>query len=322
MTVCAAIETGSQPVSQPVLNRPEGAFHDSPPRRIWPESNIGRGARAARGEWRPGARQGERPVGELLRQWREHRRLSQLELSLQAEISTRHLSFVETSRSMPSRDMVLHLAEQLDLPLRERNHLLLAAGYAPVYAETALDSPQLAAVQAAVRQILTGHEPYPAVVVDRAWNLVDANASVGLFTDGAAPELLAPPANALRISLHPAGMAPRIINLGEWRAHLLGRLRRQIALTGDAALADLHAELGAYPCEHPEPEVELPGPGDIVVPLRIRHGDRELAFFSTVATFGTPLDITIAELSIESFFPANSETAQVLSDEFRDASPR
>lgn len=256
----------------------------------------------------------QRPVGELLRQWREHRRLSQLDLAIQAEISTRHLSFVETSRSKPSRDMVLHLAEQLDLPLRERNHLLLAAGYAPVYAETALDSPLMAAVRAAVRQLLTGHEPYPAVVVDRAWNLVDANAGVALLTSGVALELLAPPANALRVALHPDGMAPRIVNLGEWRAHLLGRLRREIALTADPALAQLYDELRAYPCDQPVPEIELPGPGDIVVPLRIRHGDGELAFFSTMATFGTPLDLTVAELAIESFFPADAATAAVLRD--------
>ena len=158
--------------------------------------------------------QGQRPVGELLRQWREQRRMSQLDLALEAEVSTRHLSFVETSRSIPSRAMVLRLAEHLDLPLRERNQLLLAAGYAPIYAAAALDSPQLSAVRAAVRQILTGHEPYPAVVVDRGWNLVDANASVALFTDGVAPALLAPPANVLRVSLHPDGMASRIVNLG------------------------------------------------------------------------------------------------------------
>jgi transcriptional regulator with XRE-family HTH domain len=258
------------------------------------------------------AQQRKQSIGELLRQWREHRRLSQLELALDAEISTRHLSFVETGRSMPSREMILLLAEQLDVPLRERNHLLLAAGYAPVYAETPLNSPQMSAVREAVHQVLTGHEPYPAVVVDRNWNLIDANASVALFTNGVATELLAPPANALRISLHPNGMAPRIVNLGEWRAHSLGRVRRQVALTADPELAQLYDELRAYPCDQPEPEIELPGPGDIVVPLRIRHGDRELAFFSTVATFGTPLDVTVAELAIESFFPANPETASIL----------
>jgi transcriptional regulator with XRE-family HTH domain len=254
-----------------------------------------------------------RTVGELLRQWRERRRLSQLELSIQAEISTRHLSFVETGRSSPSRDMVLHLAEHLDLPLRERNHLLLAAGYAPVYGENPLDSPQLAAVRTAVRQLLTSHEPYPAAVVDRGWNLVDGNASLTLFTAGAAPELLAPPANVLRMSLHPAGLAPRIVNLGEWRGHLLGRLHRQVSITADPVLTELYDELRGYPCDQPEPEVELPGPGDVIVPLRIRHEGRELAFFSTVATFGTPLDVTVAELVIESFFPANAETVAALS---------
>lgn len=250
--------------------------------------------------------------GHELKQWRERRRLSQLALALQAGISTRHLSFLETGRSTPSREMVLRLAEHLDVPLRERNELLLAAGYAPVYARNGLDSPRLAAVRAAVRQVLSGHEPYPAVAVDRGWNLVDANASMALFTEGLSQALLAPPVNALRVSLHPDGMAPRIVNLGEWRAHLLGRLRRQIALTTDPDLAALYRELRAYPCDQPEPEIDLPGPGDVFVPLRLRHGDRELAFFSTVATFGTPLDVTVAELAIESFFPANPETARVL----------
>jgi transcriptional regulator with XRE-family HTH domain len=257
-------------------------------------------------------RNAPRPVGELLRRWREHRRLSQLELSIQADISTRHLSFVETGRSAPSRDMVLHLADELELPLRERNHLLLAAGYAPVYAETPLDAPRMSAVRAAVRQVLAAHEPYPAVVVDRRWNMVDANSTITtLLADVAAP-LLAPPVNVLRVSLHPEGLAPRIANLGEWRAHLLGRLRRQVALTADTDLTDLYEELRGYPCDQPEPEVELPGPGDVVVPLRLRYDDGELAFFSTVATFGTPLDITVAELAIESFFPADDVTASAL----------
>lgn len=250
----------------------------------------------------------QRPVGELLRQWREQRRLSQLDLSIQADISTRHLSFVETGRSAPSREMVLHLAESLDVPLRDRNRLLLAAGFAPVYGETSLDAPEMAAVRAAVRKILTGHEPYPAGVVDRRWNLVDANASLALFTGGADPALLAPPVNVLRLSLHPSGLAPSIVNLGEWRAHLLGRLRREIAVTADADLIALHSELAAYPCESPEPHVD----NEVVVPLRLRRDGVELAFFSMVATFGTPADITVAELSIESFFPADTATAEYL----------
>ena len=250
------------------------------------------------------------PVGELLRQWRERRRISQLDLSIQADISTRHLSFVETGRAQPSRDMVLHLADNLEVPLRERNHLLLAAGYAPVYGETSLDAPQMAAIRQAIRLVLKAHEPYPATVVDRAWNLVDANSTISLLTAGVAPELLEPPVNVLRLSLHPRGVAPNIINLGEWRAHLLARLRREIAVTADPALIELLDELRRYPCD--QPEVDVPGPGDVVVPMRVRTSIGDLSFFGTVATFGTPVDVTVAELSIESFFPADPETAEAL----------
>jgi transcriptional regulator with XRE-family HTH domain len=263
----------------------------------------------------------QRPVGELLRQWRERRRLSQLDLALQAEISTRHLSFLETGRSRPSRDMVLRLAEQLEVPLRERNHLLLAGGYAPAFGQTALDAPQMASVRAALRQVLAGHEPYPAVVVDRAWNLVDANGAVNLLVGQAEPELLAPPVNVLRVSLHPDGMASRIVNLGEWRAHLFGRLRRQIALTADPGLAELYQELRAYPCDQPEPDVEVPGPGDVVVPLRFRLDGRELSFLSIMASFGTPLDVTVSELAIESFFPSDPGTASALRDLMAGGAP-
>jgi transcriptional regulator with XRE-family HTH domain len=255
-----------------------------------------------------------RPVGGLLRQWRERRRLSQLELALLADTSSRHLSFVETGRSRPGRDLLLRLAERLEVPLRERNHLLLAGGYAPAFGQTALDAPEMAGVLAALRQVLAGHEPYPAVVVDRAWNLVEANAAVALLVGGADPELLAPPVNVLRVSLHPSGMASRIVNLGEWRAHLFGRLRHQIALTADPGLAELYEELRAYPCDQPEPDVEVPGPGDVVVPLRLRHGDRELSLLSIMASFGTPLDVTVAELAIESFFPADPATSSALHD--------
>ncbi|UNT00719.1 helix-turn-helix domain-containing protein [Streptomyces tubbatahanensis] len=253
-------------------------------------------------------------VGPLLREWRRRRRLSQLELSLRAQTSARHLSFVETGRSRPSSAMVLRLAEELDVPLRMRNQLLMAAGYAPAYTESPLDAPRMTAVRRAVRQVLEGHEPYPATVVDRAWNIVDSNASLALFTDKVAPALLEQPANALRVSLHPEGLAPHIANLGQWRAHLLGRLRRQIAAGLDGALRALHDELVAYPCSEPEPDVEFPGPADIFVPLRLRHGSGELAFFSTVATFGTPLEVTTAELAIESFFPADAATATALRD--------
>lgn len=208
--------------------------------------------------------------------------------------------------------MLLHLAEHLEMPLRERNALLLAGGFAPVYPESPLDAPQLSAVQAAVRQVLTAHEPYPAVVVDRYWNVVDGNHSLGLFLDGAAPDLLAPPVNVLRLALAPDGMAPKILNLGERRAHLLGRLRRQVEFSGDERLTALLAELRSYPCDQPEPEVEMPGPGDVVVSLRVGGPEGELTFFSTVSTFGTPLDVTVAELVIESFFPADDATAGAL----------
>ncbi len=251
-------------------------------------------------------------VGDLLRELRESRRLSQLEFSLQSGVSARHLSFVETGRSHPSRDMVLHLAEQLDAPLRERNTLLLAAGYAPAFSETSLEAPQMAMVREAIHQVLTGHEPYPAFVVDRAWNILDANASASIFTEGVSPEALEPAANCMRLSLHPRGLAPRIVNLGELRSHLLSRLRRHIARSGDPTLTVLYDELAAYPCDQLEPTVELPGPGDIFAPVRMRYEGRELSFFSTVATFGTALDITVAELSIESFYPADAETAAIL----------
>ena len=260
----------------------------------------------------------QRPVGELLREWRDRRRISQLDLAISADISTRHLSFVETGRSKPSREMVLRLGEHLEVPLRERNRLLLAAGYAPAYTESALGDPGMTAVRQAVRQLLSSHEPHPAAVVDRAWNLVDANASTAIFLAGVAPELLVPPVNVLRATLHPDGMAPRIRNLGEWRGHLIGRLRRQVTQTADSGLAELLAELQDYPCDQPVPEVELPGPGDIFVPLRFHHDGNDLTFFSTVATFGTPLDVTVAELVIESFFPADPATATYL----RERAPR
>ena len=249
-------------------------------------------------------------IGPLLREWRLRRRLSQLDLSLEAGVSARHLSFLETGRSKPSADMVLHLAEQLEVPLRDRNQLLLAAGYAPVFAQHGLDDPEMAPVREALDKILTGHMPYPAVVVDRHWEMVAANAAVGVLVAGVAEHLLAPPLNVLRATLHPEGMAPRIANLGEWRAHLLDRLRRQAITTGDPALPALLTELEGYP--GPDHEHELGPAGDIFVALRVEHDGAELSFFSTVASFGTAMDITVAELSIESFFPADDATAEAV----------
>ena len=199
-------------------------------------------------------------VGELLRGWRERRRLSQMDLALDAEISTRHLSFVETGRSAPSRDMVLRLADQLEVPLRERNQLLLAGGYAPVYSQASLDSAVMSEVRAAVRQVLTGHEPYPAAAVDRHWNLVEANSGIALMTADVDGELLEAPPNAMRLALHPGGLAPRIANLGEWRAHLLSRLRRQVALTADPVLSELLDEVRAYRVTTTSPTSRSPRP--------------------------------------------------------------
>ena len=259
-----------------------------------------------------------RPVGERLRAWRQHRRLSQLELAGLADVSTRHLSFVETGRSVPSRAMVLRLAERLDVPLRDRNLLLVSAGYAPVYAETAMDEPRMDAVRAALRQVLGGHEPYPAVVVDRYWNLIDANSAAGLFLELTPPHLLEPPVNVLRVSMHPESMARYIVNLGEWRAHMLGRLRRHVALTADAALNDLYREMRDYPCDDDDAGgggEHQPIGGGVVVPLRVRlpgQDGAELSFFSTIATFGTPVDITVAELAIESFYPGDERTTRFL----------
>ncbi|MDE3724560.1 helix-turn-helix transcriptional regulator [Nocardiopsis sp. N85] len=249
------------------------------------------------------------PVGALLREWRNRRRLSQLELSLRAEVSARHLSFVETGRSRPGREMILRLGECLDVPLRERNRLLLAAGYAPAYAERTLDDADMGPVREVVRRLLAGHDPYPAVVIDRDWTLVDANAGAALLLEGVAPDLLAPPVNVLRVGLHPRGMAPAIANLGQWRAHLLHRLRLQVDWTGDADLAALYRELVGYPGGDPG---EPSGTPPIAVPLRLHRDGTELSFLSTVATFGTPLDVTVSELAIESFFPADAATARLL----------
>lgn len=253
-------------------------------------------------------------VGTLLRDWRRRRRLSQLELALEAGVSARHLSFLETGRSRPSAEMVLHLAEQLDVPLRERNRLLLAAGYAPVYEERALDEPEMAPVHAAVQLVLDGHDPNPAITVDRGWALVAHNRGATLLMEGLPEDLLAPPLNVLRASLHPDGLAPRIVNLRQWKDHVLGRLARQAMLTGDPSLRTLYEELDGYPA----PSEDSPDPldaaaGEVAVPLRLRAGDGgELRFLSTVTTFGTPVDITVEELSIESFFPADARTAGVL----------
>jgi len=249
------------------------------------------------------------PIGELLRAWRRRRSLSQLELALEADVSSRHVSFLETGRARPSREMVLRLSEHLEIPLRERNGLLLAAGYAPQYVERSLEEPEMAPIHEALDRFLRAHEPYPAVILDRHYNMISANDATSVLTEGVAPELVAPPANALRATLHPDGMAPRILNLPEWSAHLLHRLRRQASLTADPELQRLYDELSAYPGVTLEPPHDGRAGDEIVLPLRIRVGERELVFFSTVSTFGTAVEITLAELIIEAFYPANAATA-------------
>jgi transcriptional regulator with XRE-family HTH domain len=256
-----------------------------------------------------------RPVGDHLREWRQRRRMSQLDLACEADISTKHLSFLETGRAQPSRDMVLHLAERLDVPLRERNILLVAAGFAPVFPERPLGDPALQAARRAMDLVLRGHEPYPALAVDRHWTLVAANKAVGRLLAGADPALLRPPANVLRLSLHPTGLAPRIANLAEWRGHLLERLRHQIEVSADAVLQELLRELRDYPAPR-EPssrraDVQADYAG-VVVPLRLVTEGGVLAFLSTTTIFGTPVDVTLSELALESFFPADAATADAM----------
>ncbi|MEU5152851.1 helix-turn-helix transcriptional regulator [Glycomyces sp. NPDC021274] len=248
-----------------------------------------------------------RTPGDRIRHWRAQRHLTQQELAIQCRISARHLSFIETGRSRPTSAMVLRICEELDVPLRDRNDILMAAGHAPAYTESSLDQPSMGSIGQALIQILDGHLPYPAVVVDRQWNMVDANAAIDQLIAGSAAELLEPPVNVLRLSLHPDGVAPRIRNLPQWRAHLFSRLDHQIRATGDPELERLREELRGYPGG-----IDTAPPHSLVVPLRIDIGGAVRSFFTTTTVFGTPMDITVAELAIESFFPADPETAAAL----------
>ncbi|MEU8624493.1 helix-turn-helix transcriptional regulator [Streptomyces sp. NPDC048669] len=254
-------------------------------------------------------------VGPLLRSWRERSRISQLELALRADSSARHISFIETGRARPSEEMVLRLAEHLDVPVRERNALLVVAGYAPRYTETALDDPAMGALREGMDRLLQGYEPYPALVVDGMYNVVAANQGIARLTDGVAEHLLAPPLNAMRLTLHPEGLAPRIHNLREWRADLLAQMERQIALVRSAELRELYEEVAGYPVgpraggqEWDEPSSSVP----FALPLLIEQDGRLLSFISSIATFNTPMDVTVAELAIETFLPADPETAAYL----------
>jgi transcriptional regulator with XRE-family HTH domain len=254
------------------------------------------------------------PVGNLLRDWRKRRHLSQLDLACDADISTRHLSFLETGRSLPSRDMLLHLAEQLEIPLRERNALLIAGGFAPVFQERPLSDPALQAARKVIELVLAGHEPYPALAVDRHWSLVASNRMVPLLLADVDPSLLQPPVNVLRLTLHPKGMAPRIANLEEWRSHILVRLKQQVDVSADPFLSELLTELTEYRVSTSDRR-DLQATRDyagVAIPFQLTTSGGVLSFLSTTTVFGTPMDITLSELALESFFPADVATADAL----------
>lgn len=250
-------------------------------------------------------------IGEHLREWRQRRHLSQLDLAGEADISARHLSFVETGRSAPSRDMVLKLAERLDVPLRERNVLLVAAGFAPAFPRRPLDDPALKSAREAIDLVLKAHEPNPALAYDRHWNLVAANRMLAPILQDIPPKLLSPPLNILRLAFHPEGLAPRTVNLGEWAAHLLERLHRQCEATADAELIKLYNDLKAYPLPARSGPVSA---DNVAIPFKLRHNGEVLSFISTTMVFGTPVDVTLSELALETFFPADELTARRLKE--------
>lgn len=254
-------------------------------------------------------------VGPLLRAWREQRRVSQLELALRADSSARHISFIETGRSRPSEEMVLRLAEHLDVPVRERNALLLAAGYAPRFPQTPLDDPALEVLRDGIERLIRGFEPYPALVVDAVYDVVAANRGVMMLLDGVPGSLLEPPLNAMRLTLHPHGLAPRILNLPQWRGHLLEQMRRQLALHRSEALRALYEEVAAFPVADTGARIlpEADGPvAYFALPMLIEHEGRTLSFVSSISTFNTPMDVTVAELAVETLLPADPATAEYL----------
>ncbi|WP_066367577.1 helix-turn-helix domain-containing protein [Herbidospora mongoliensis] len=258
-------------------------------------------------------------VGELLRHWRHRRGLSQLDLAIAADVSARHVSLVETGKSTPSADMILRLADQLDVPLRERNRLLLAAGFAPRYAERPLNREALAAAWEAIERVLHAHEPYPALVIDRGWNILMTNRAIDPFLAEVSPDLLVPPINMVRLGLHPRGLAPHIVNLAQVRSRLRIRIGRQLAAAPEPGLTALYEELLALGSEGVDDPIE----SEIAIPMVFHFGGRELRLFSTTTTFGTPMDITLDEIAIESYYPTDAETAAYFtrSDEARRRGP-
>jgi len=255
---------------------------------------------------------GTMSVGEMLKEWRQRRHLSQQDLAFDADVSARHLSFLETGRAQPSRDMLFNLAEHLSIPLRERNALLVAAGFAPAYSDELLGDPGMEAARKAIDFILSGHEPFPALAIDRYWNLVASNKALGLLLEGVDPSLLAPPVNVLRLSLHPLGLAPRIVNFKQWRAHACGGVRKQIDVSGDPILRSLLDEISSYPVpdvQHPVIAADEHNYAGLAVPFRLATSSGMLSFVTTTTVFGTPVSVTLSELAIESFYPADAATA-------------
>ena len=248
-------------------------------------------------------------VGNYIREWRQRRRMSQLDLACEAQISARHLSFLETGRAAPSREMVLRLAERLEVPVRERNILLLAAGYAPMFSQRPFEAPELTAARAAIDLALESQKPYPAFAVDRYWRVIATNGALPQIYADVAAELLGPPINVMRLSLHPQGLAPRIVNFAEWAGHLLYRLRQQVEATADAELALLLREMNGYVSDHGHEPVSAEGHTAVLIPLRLATPAGVLSLFTTTMVFGSPVDVTLAELAIELFFPMDSETA-------------
>ncbi|MCQ4211660.1 helix-turn-helix domain-containing protein [Streptomyces longispororuber] len=258
------------------------------------------------------ARKNTSEVGRLLRGWREQRRVSQLDLALRADSSARHISFVETGRSRPSEELILRLADHLDVPMRERNALLLAAGYAPRYAETPLDDPSLGALREGLERLLRGYEPYPALIVDATYNVIAANRGIAMLMESLPEHLLAPPLNAMRLTLHPEGLAPRIRNLREWRGHLLAQMERQIALARSDALRAVYDEVAAYPVPEDSGEEPAEPVPYFALPMVVEHDGHVLSFVSSISTFNTPMDVTVAELAVETLLPADPATVKYL----------
>jgi transcriptional regulator with XRE-family HTH domain len=251
------------------------------------------------------------PFGVHLRRWRERRRMTQTDLAVAAESSTRHLSCLETGKAQPSREMVIRLSDYLDIPLRDRNTLLLAAGYAPAFGERALDG--LEAAKSAIECVLRAHAPLPAFAVDRHWNVVLSNAALPQLYEGCSEAFLRKPVNAIRLMLHPEGMGPGIVNFAAWRAYMVSVLRQQLDARGDPVIRQLLAEVSGYPIPAASEEPRgFEGADRLVTPLKVSTRFGIASFLNTVTVFGTPNDVTLAELALEMLFPADQATTAIV----------